>query len=764
MARSRIRRIIATLAVLGTVAASAWDPGPALSFHPEPDLILPDCGNEGEPECGLFSLEALAQEGNPPTCDRGLKVDNNGTPFIASDDTCVNDDRRRPEVSDLLGGSGNRPPGDWVDWALRNQLTLGIDEPFNWVSRLGTHNSYNNFADGYGFPNQTFSYTDQLRLGARSVGLDVHYITQGGFTVKALRVCHGDFIADEGEPKFSGHGTHPGCGLFERLYANAIKEIRNWLRANRDQVLIIPVEERVEQQDEAFLRPLEEYFGSRIFTPDMATAMGISSHRMPTTREMLDLGTQVIISTQFDFFGGEVVFDSGKIYVDDESLDTRQSFDPANGLCPSDTSLGTTLRTDGKLTGIGEDRSCSLASCPGLDKPERHVQAGLVRRAVGCRVSVIAMDHFSGVQNTGQDFASFNGFDVNDPRRAASLWSWETDDFGDGGRASGGPGDAAVFRHGANPSPALTRRWASSSPLSEHRFACGKPRSETTRNPLEWEDPIAVDWKVTQGTGAWAQGGLHCLEEYGDEGYVFSVPVSSFTNERLRQLLNDTAGAGLGSGDVWLNYNAIKKADDWVINQRPRDLDVGGKSVECQGPQGANVVLQASGSDPDGDGLTFFWTGPFGQATGPAIQTILPLGAHPVRLVADDGFSGAARSDVVVTVVDTRAPVIASLAARPSVLWPPFLQMVPVRLTIAASDVCDPTVVCRIVSVDSNEPAGVIRPDWVITGPTTVELRAERASVTRDRVYSITVQCTDDSGNTAVKVVKVPVLKIVGRI
>lgn len=48
-------------------------------------------------------------------------------------------------------------------------------------------------------------------------------------------------------------------------------------------------------------------------------------------------------------------------------------------------------------------------------------------------------------------------------------------------------------------------------------------------------------------------------------------------------------------------------------------------------------------------------------------------------------------------------------------------------------------------------------PDWVITGPLTVDLRAERSGKGSGRVYTITVECSDASGNTATKTVTVTV-------
>jgi hypothetical protein len=49
-------------------------------------------------------------------------------------------------------------------------------------------------------------------------------------------------------------------------------------------------------------------------------------------------------------------------------------------------------------------------------------------------------------------------------------------------------------------------------------------------------------------------------------------------------------------------------------------------------------------------------------------------------------------------------------------------------------------------------------PDWQITGPLSVTLRAERSGPSVDRVYTIQVRCSDAAGNsvTAAATVTVP--------
>ena len=102
---------------------------------------------------------------------------------------------------------------------------------------------------------------------------------------------------------------------------------------------------------------------------------------------------------------------------------------------------------------------------------------------------------------------------------------------------------------------------------------------------------------------------------------------------------------------------------------------------------------------------------------------------------------------------DTDAPAFTALSPSTLALWPPNHRMVSVSLEAELVDLIDPAPTARIVDVSSNEPIdgeddGNTSPDWVITGPLTVDLRAERSGIGTGRVYTIEVEGSDAAGNT----------------
>ena len=215
---------------------------------------------------------------------------------------------------------------------------------------------------------------------------------------------------------------------------------------------------------------------------------------------------------------------------------------------------------------------------------------------------------------------------------------------------------------------------------------------------------------------------------------------------------------GNGDGNVVIDMGAYEFGEQLPLADAGND-----QALFCDHNCRAVVTLDGRGSsDPDGDTVNFIWTGSFGTATGPTPSVTLPKGRHEITLTVDDGNGGVASDTVVVTVSDKTAPLFLNVTATPGSLLKANHQMVQVTVGVTVIDNCDSSVTCKIISVTSNEPIkglgdGDKSPDWLITGNLTLDLRAERSSKGTGRWYTITVECTDSSGNRSTHDVQVSV-------
>lgn len=83
------------------------------------------------------------------------------------------------------------------------------------------------------------------------------------------------------------------------------------------------------------------------------------------------------------------------------------------------------------------------------------------------------------------------------------------------------------------------------------------------------------------------------------------------------------------------------------------------QTIECDSMSGASVTLDGTGSsDPDGDPLSYLWTGSFGSETGAMATITQPLGVSTVTLTVNDGNGGTDSDSVEITVVDATAPTV----------------------------------------------------------------------------------------------------------
>jgi hypothetical protein len=166
----------------------------------------------------------------------------------------------------------------------------------------------------------------------------------------------------------------------------------------------------------------------------------------------------------------------------------------------------------------------------------------------------------------------------------------------------------------------------------------------------------------------------------------------------------------------------------------PNDLH-----AEATSPSGAVVSFSTGAADIVDGALSVTCT--------PLSGSTFPLGSTTVHCSATDHSGNAANASFVVIVADTTTPLITSVTATPSVLWPPNSKMVAVTVRVTASDAADPAFTAKIVGVSSDQPVGS-EPDWAITGPLTLQLRAKRNG-SGTRTYTIIVECRDHAGNVS---------------
>ncbi|HSP14365.1 MAG TPA: HYR domain-containing protein [Thermoanaerobaculia bacterium] len=135
-------------------------------------------------------------------------------------------------------------------------------------------------------------------------------------------------------------------------------------------------------------------------------------------------------------------------------------------------------------------------------------------------------------------------------------------------------------------------------------------------------------------------------------------------------------------------------------------------------------------------------------------------GTTLVTINATDAAGNTIAKTFNITVQDKESPSITNASARPAILWPPNHELMDVAIEYNVADNCQ-TGACTL-SVVSSEPVddigdGSTTPDWVVAGPHSLRLRAERNARGPGRIYAITISCNDAEGNPSVASVEVRV-------
>lgn len=137
---------------------------------------------------------------------------------------------------------------------------------------------------------------------------------------------------------------------------------------------------------------------------------------------------------------------------------------------------------------------------------------------------------------------------------------------------------------------------------------------------------------------------------------------------------------------------------------------------------------------------------PAGYMVTPSVFYVDPVCGTPITLNA------------TVRLIPVVPPTIVSLTPSETSLWPVNHKYHSISIAAVARSAGGANISgqCSIISATSNEPN--TDNDFVITGPLSIDLRAERLGGGSGRIYTITVRCTDGDGlsSTRTALVTVP--------
>jgi subtilisin-like proprotein convertase family protein len=225
-------------------------------------------------------------------------------------------------------------------------------------------------------------------------------------------------------------------------------------------------------------------------------------------------------------------------------------------------------------------------------------------------------------------------------------------------------------------------------------------------------------------------------------------------NGTWRLYVVDDAGVDIGS--IAGGWDLIITTEDPVCCDSPCTINVPADIVQNNDPGMCGAVVNYPPATVNGSCGVLSYSHPSGS--------FFPVGTTTVTVTATRADNTTTQETFDITVVDAEGPAMSNPTASPSSLWPPNHKMKDVTVSYSAADNCGgpSAATCVITSVTSNEPVngtgdGDTAPDWQIVNNHLVRLRAERSGDGTGRVYTITVTCTDGSGNTTVKTVNVTV-------
>jgi hypothetical protein len=290
----------------------------------------------------------------------------------------------------------------------------------------GTHNSFNSNAEmgpalSAKDSNQQLKIVDQLRLGVRSLELDVH------FWLGRPTVCH-------------AQSSHEGCTV-EKPLAEVLPPIAAFMREHPGEVLFLYAENHLDDDagHDAGAAVMRDALGSLLYTP-----RGTGCTELPdelSRDDILAAGAQVVVVSKCEAGGGEFGW-NGVAHAWSSHLESRPQGFEGYPSCGPDF---TRAEYDARLIRYFEDSTflTNGASQVGYTSRDDGLTPATTREMSECGVELYGFDQLV----------------PGDGRLEALTWSW----------AAGVPdsGDCAVSRGSDG-------RWETASCRGRHPQACRK--------------------------------------------------------------------------------------------------------------------------------------------------------------------------------------------------------------------------------------------------------------------------------------------------
>ncbi len=415
----------------------------------------------------------------------------------------------------------------WQVKAVTLQTRLDKYAPINKATMPLAHNAFNSAAY-----TTTLSYLDPNQ--------EMSMLNQLNVGIRALEL---DAHWYDGDVILCHNGGQGICSPEDRSFAQGLEEIRYWFQVEDhkvNDVIIINLEDRLDgHYDEAAI-VIEAVIGYLVYQPETPCDSFQDMAAVTSKADVLADGKNIIIINS----NSSSCTQNG--YGDYVYTGNWKTADYTNLTPYPDCTFGTNSPSDIQS---GFWRAYNDGTAIGDYIESRDMSVEQVETMVKC-----------GINAPGPE-----PLEWWDARHEAQIWSWAVDEPNDAGGNEDCAEQGGDGRFNDIPCTGYPRN-----------YACQHPENR--------------DWQITAASGVWADGENACDDEYGDEGYVFSVPANGYENAQLADAKN-----AVNVSKVWLNYSDLAVEGDW----RPADWQPAYWSanpiISLLGAHGKYVVAEDNG-------------------------------------------------------------------------------------------------------------------------------------------------------------------------